>query len=73
MAFVEIILLVYVLVSLAGLLIDALPAILLFPIAPFLCAKEIKQERPITAWTIIVLYGLIYAGLFVALLVSILS
>lgn len=61
----EVILCFYVLVSLCWLLVENIPRIvafiLLLPVAPFVCAWEIRKERPFVAWTIIVLWMLFFA------------
>lgn len=61
----EVILCFYVLVSLCWLLFENIPRIvafiLLLPVAPFVCAWEIRKERPFVAWTIIVLWMLFFA------------
>ena len=69
MVILEVILLIYLLFCLCGLFIKAIPVILLLPVAPFLCAWEIRKERPFVAWTIIVLWALLYAFAIVALIV----
>ncbi len=69
MVVLEVILLVYLLFSLCGLSIRSIPAVLVFPVAPFLCAWEIRRERPFVAWTIIVLWALLYALALMALVV----
>lgn len=73
MVVLEVILFFYVLYWLCVLFIENLPRIvafiLLLPIAPFLCAWEIRRERPFVAWTIIVLWALLYALALVALAV----
>ena len=65
MVVLEVILFFYVLYWLCVLFIENLPRIvafiLLLPVAPFLCGWEIRRERPFMAWTIIVLWGLLYA------------
>lgn len=42
-------------------LVKAIPVALVFPVMPFLCAWEIRKERPFVAWTIVVLQLLLYA------------
>ena len=73
MAVLEVILFFYVLYWLCVLFIENLPRIvafiLLLPIAPFLCGWEIRRERPFVAWTIIVLWALLYVLALVALAV----
>lgn len=69
MVVLEVILFFYVLFSLCGLSIRSIPAVLVFPVAPFLCAWEIRRERPFVAWTIIVLWALLYALALMALVV----
>ena len=61
MVILEVILLVYVLYWLARFLVKAIPVALVFPVMPFLCAWEIRKERPFVAWTIVVLQLLLYA------------
>lgn len=73
MVILEVILLVYLLISLAMLMIGVLPAIFLFPVAPFLCAKEFRYEHPLMAWTIFVVWGVLYVAAVIALLISAMS
>ena len=61
MVVVEMILLVYVLYWLFRSLPRIVLVILLLPVAPFMCAWEIRKERPFVAWTIIVLWMMLYA------------
>ncbi len=73
MAVLEVILFFYVLFSLCALFVENLPrivaVILLLPVAPFLCGWEIRRERPFMAWTIIVLWGLLYAVFIIGLFI----
>ena len=63
MVVIEMILLVYVLYWLFRSLPRIVEVILLLPVAPFVCAWEIRKERPFVAWTIVVLQLLLYAVL----------
>ena len=70
MVVIEVILLVYVLYWLFRSLPRIASVILLLPVAPFMCAWEIRKERPFAAWTIIVLWAMLYAiAAFVLILI----
>ena len=60
----EVMLLVYVLYWLFRSLPRIVAVILMLPIAPFMCAWETRKERPFVAWTIIVLWVMLYAAFF---------
>lgn len=73
MAVLEAILFFYLLFCLVGMFVKAIPVILLLPVAPFLCAAEIKAKQPFTAWLIIALYALLYTVAVFALIIAALS
>lgn len=64
MVVIEMILLVYVLYWLFRSLPRIVAVILLWPVAPFMCAWETRKERPFVAWTIIVFWVMLYAIVF---------
>lgn len=64
MVVIEMILLVYVLYWLFRSLPRTVAVILMLPVAPFMCAWEIRKERPFVTWTIIVLWVMLYAAFF---------
>lgn len=64
MVVIEVIFLVYVLYWLVRSIPRIVSIILLLPVAPFMCAWEIRKERPLVAWTIIVLWVIMYAAVF---------
>lgn len=69
MVILEVILVFYLLLCLARFFVKAIPVALVFPVMPFLCAWEIRKERPFVAWTIVVLWSLLYAVLILMLVV----
>lgn len=66
---IGVILTFYLLFCLLRFFIKSIPVILILPVAPFLLAKELMNERPLTAWTIIVLWALLYLVALFALVV----
>ena len=69
MGILWVILIFYLLFCLARFLVKAIPVALVFPVMPFLCAWEIRKERPFVAWTIVVLWSLLYAVLLLMWLI----
>lgn len=70
MVIFEVILLGYLLFCFAKFLVKGIPVVLILPVAPFLCAKELKDERPVLAWSIIVTWASLYFIACLALFIN---
>lgn len=60
MVLLEVIVLFYLAIFIAGVLLKKLPVLLLLPFAPFLCGAETIKTRPFLGWTLIVLALILY-------------
>lgn len=60
MAFLYAIFAFYLLFCVVGLFLRSIPRILIFPVAPFLAAWELRKEKPVTAWTVLIIWSAVY-------------